>query len=143
MKAARILVDDEKDVQDFLRLILEEEAYTVECADDGQEALRRAAVLRPDLFVLDLMMPVMDRWEVLKRLRSGPSPLPPVVILSDVGARRRALREGAAACLSKPFHLRELLLVYCQGCTTMLPQNEEARKTTEPFGEIRWKRRKP
>jgi CheY-like chemotaxis protein len=105
-----LVVDDEKDVQGYLRLVLEEAGYTVECAGDGQEALQKTAVFRPDLVVLDLMMPVMDGWEVLRWLRSGGSP-PPVVILSALAERRRALREGAAACLSKPFHRRELLLV--------------------------------
>ena len=112
MEPVRILVvDDEKDVQAFLRLVLEGAGYTVECADDGQEALQKAAVFRPDLVVLDLMMPVMDGWEVLTRLRSGASPPPLVVMLSALAEPRRALREGAAACLAKPFHVRELLLV--------------------------------
>lgn len=112
MTPVRILVvDDEKDVQGVLRLALQGAGYTVECADDGQEALEKAAVFRPDLVVLDLMMPVMDGWEALRRLRSGGAPPPLVVILSACAEPRRALREGAAACLSKPFHLRELLLV--------------------------------
>lgn len=112
MTTPRILVvDDEQDVQDFLRLVLEGAGYVVESAHEGKEAVEKVEAFRPDLMVLDLMMPGMDGWEVLRRLRAAGAPPPVVVVLSAFAERRRSLEAGAEACLSKPFHLRELLLV--------------------------------
>jgi CheY-like chemotaxis protein len=106
-----LVVDDEPDVQQFLRLVLEGAGYAVECAGDGQEAIRKIALECPDLVVLDIMMPVMDGWAVLAWLRGRGAPPPVVVVLSALEDGARALEEGAAEYLAKPFRVEQLLAV--------------------------------
>jgi CheY-like chemotaxis protein len=108
--ATRILVvDDEKDVREFVALILSSAGYQVDTASDGAEALAKIEAAAPNLLVLDLMMPVMNGWKLLERLREKGSPLPLVVILSAAGDLAEALKAGAYACVSKPFDVGYLL----------------------------------
>ena len=115
--AARVLVvDDERDVQALVSMVLERQGYEVELASDGREALAKIDARRPDLVVLDLMMPEIDGWGVLERLRGHSAP-PRVVLLSayahDPTTRQRGLDAGAWECLGKPFRLPELITT-CQ-----------------------------
>ena len=106
-----LVVDDEEDVRVLHARILGEKGYRVDEARNGQEALQKLAASSPDLMVLDLMMPEVDGWEVLRRLRNLPDP-PPVVIvtaLGDYASLSRGIREGASAYLIKPFRFNELL----------------------------------
>ena len=102
-----LVVDDEQDIRHFLELVLQSAGYDVECAADGQEALARIAARPPDLVLLDLMMPIMDGWEVLDRL--GRRKPPTVLVLSAAADPARAAKAGAAACVAKPFSARALL----------------------------------
>jgi CheY-like chemotaxis protein len=124
--AARILVvDDEEDVRLLISRILAEKGYEVDQARNGEDALEKLRAQPPDLMVLDLMMPEVDGWEVLRRLKGVPD-APPVVIvtaLGDYAALSRGIREGASAYVIKPFRFNELLAT-CQG---LLAANE--RKT--------------
>lgn len=101
------MVDDEEDVRHFVRLVLEGAGYEVTTASDGAEGLQAIERERPDLVVLDLMMPVMDGWEVLARV--GHTHPPFILVLSAAADPARAEKEGAAATVSKPFRVRELL----------------------------------
>ena len=96
-----LVVDDDPAIHRFARAVLEAAGFRVTAVRDGAEALAALPSVRPDLILLDLMMPVMDGWGVLEELRDIPSP-PPVIVLSEVADPRRALAEGAAACLGKP-----------------------------------------
>ena len=108
-RAKRILVvDDERDLRTFVAEIFDNLGYVVECAEDGAEALAKMESSSPDLVVLDLMMPVIDGWGVLDRLR-GMTRHPPVVILSAYADCQRAIKAGAAGCISKPFRLKDLV----------------------------------
>jgi CheY-like chemotaxis protein len=83
----------------------------VESAIDGKDALEKIAARRPDLIVLDLMMPELDGWGVVDALRKQGG-APPVLMLtarSDYDTFARAVREGVTAFISKPFRLQELL----------------------------------
>jgi CheY-like chemotaxis protein len=101
-----LVVDDEEDVRTFVRLVLEDAGYEVETAMDGREGLEAIHISRPDLVLLDLMMPVMDGWEVMAGVgRSHP----PFVVLSASDEPERARREGAVALVSKPFVVRDLV----------------------------------
>jgi DNA-binding response OmpR family regulator len=110
-----LVVDDEEDVQILIRRILSDAGYDVDSASDGEAALERIEDRRPDLVVLDLMMPGMDGWGVLENLRKRPDPPPVVVVtaLADYQAFTRGVREGAAAYVCKPFHFAELVAT-CQ-----------------------------
>jgi len=108
-----MVVDDEQDILQFLDLVLRERGYEVIKATNGQEALTLAATEKPDLVLLDVMMPEMDGWEVLKLLRVDPETEHiPVAMLSartEAKDRVQGLQEGAIDYICKPFALPELL----------------------------------
>src|SRR5262245_10870352 len=109
--ARRILVvDDEEDVQVLVCRILSDVGYEVQSAADGAEAIEKVQGWRPDLVVLDLMMPGVDGWGFFEHLRGIPDP-PRVVVMTartDYGTFSRGVREGAAAYVYKPFRFHEL-----------------------------------
>jgi DNA-binding response OmpR family regulator len=114
MKKKKILiVDDEDDILQFLELVLREKGYEVVTAAGGQEALTRAQMDKPDLVLLDIMMPQMDGWEVLKLLRvdDETSHIPVAMLSARTEAKDRVqgLQEGAVDYICKPFALQELL----------------------------------
>jgi two-component system, OmpR family, KDP operon response regulator KdpE len=110
-KAKRILiVDDEPQIQRFLRLGLEASGYEVLLAGDGAQALRQSAAMVPDLVILDLGLPDMDGKDVLTRLRQWSAV--PVLVLSardDEREKIEALDLGANDYVAKPFGIGELL----------------------------------
>jgi len=106
-----LVVDDEATVRFLLSRVLAHAGYTVEVATDGESALERIGASRPDLVVLDLMMPGLDGWGVMQRLKESASP-PPVLVVSahgDSETPRRAVEAGAAEYMTKPFALRALV----------------------------------
>ena len=106
-----LLVEDDPDVQRFMRRGLTEAAYAVDVAASGGEALELAAVNAYDAAVLDLMIPPPDGIEVCRTLRADGSTLP-ILMLTARGAvddRIAGLDAGADDYLAKPFELRELL----------------------------------
>lgn len=110
----RILVaDDEPEVVDLVRMMLEWEGYQVVQAEDGAEAVERARQEEPDLILLDVRMPKMTGLSVLDRLASDPATSGiPVIMLSVVTTYpevRQALERGAVAYLPKPFEMREMV----------------------------------
>ena len=116
VSAQRILVvDDEEDVRILVTRILNDMGFEVDSATDGGEAIDKLASYRPALVVLDLMMPGIDGWGVLRHLRQLASP-PPVVVLTahgDYGVFSRVIQEGASAYVTKPFRFHELVAT-CQ-----------------------------
>ena len=110
-RQAVLVADDEEDVRFLLSRLLGDVGYEVHLAQDGLEALERIDADRPDLMILDLMMPGLDGWGVLKRLESHPNP-PLVVLLTargDPESFARGIRAGAAAYVTKPFRFHELI----------------------------------
>jgi CheY-like chemotaxis protein len=109
--AGRILVaDDEEDMRLLLQELLEDAGYVVEIACDGQQTLEQLDAQRPDLLLLDLMMPQVDGWTVLNRLAQRDD-APPVIVLTGSGAfdDHRPPPSGVMATLSKPFSFAALL----------------------------------
>jgi CheY-like chemotaxis protein len=105
---ARVLVvEDVPDLRDFYAILLREEGYEVACACDGADALRWLS-WRPDVVLLDLMMPVMDGYEFYARMRQMPGEHPPVIVVSAIAPSRAAL-PGVHATLPKPFDFTQLL----------------------------------
>jgi DNA-binding response OmpR family regulator len=108
-----LVVDDEDDILHFLEMVLREKGYQVTTASGGHEALTRAQIDKPDLVLLDIMMPQMDGWEVLKLLRLDESteqiPVAMVSARTDPRDRVQGLQEGAVDYICKPFALDELL----------------------------------
>jgi DNA-binding response OmpR family regulator len=106
-----LLVEDNADLAYGLRNNLEIEGYEVRVEADGAAAVETARVLKPDLVILDLMLPGMDGFRVLKTLRDESLEMP-VLILTAHGAEAekvRGFRLGADDYVTKPFGLLELL----------------------------------
>lgn len=106
-----LVVDDNEDLQDTYEMLLDSEGYEVRRATDGSSGLRAAATERPDVILLDMMMPDVDGLQFLARLPlECPAPLPAVIATSGFEAyREEALRRGAHAFLHKPVELDVLL----------------------------------
>lgn len=106
-----LVVDDDPTVAEVVAGYLERGGYTVDRAEDGPGALERAGVFRPDLVVLDLMLPGMDGLEVCRRLRAkGPVPVIMLTARGDEDDRILGLEVGADDYVTKPFSPRELVL---------------------------------
>ncbi len=113
-EAKILVVDDEPHIRRILQFLLEQEGFEVILAEDGQAALETLKSQQPDLILLDVMMPRMDGFTVLKHLRSDPDTATvPVIMLTAKGEaseKVRGLRDGANDYLTKPFNHEELLL---------------------------------
>jgi two-component system KDP operon response regulator KdpE len=104
-----LVVDDSKDTTWLLRRTLTDENYEVEIAQNGLDGLRLAYHFRPDLVLLDVMMPDMDGWTTLHRLREFSEV--PVIMLTAVGGEKslvQGLDSGADDYVTKPFSMEEL-----------------------------------
>jgi DNA-binding response OmpR family regulator len=107
-----LVVDDDPTISDVVRRYLEQDGCRVDLAADGPAALHAVAAERPDLVVLDLMLPGMDGLEVCRRLRRH-LPTLPIVMLTALGEeadRVVGLEVGADDYVTKPFSPRELVL---------------------------------
>jgi CheY-like chemotaxis protein/phosphoribosyl 1,2-cyclic phosphodiesterase len=108
-----LVVDDDPNLRELARTALTRDGYAVLEAADGEEGLRLAQQLRPDLVVLDLNMPKLDGITVLTRLRAHPETARlPVLILTaqgDEGSTRTGFQAGATDYLSKPFTIPQLI----------------------------------
>ena len=107
-----LIVDDEENIVELVKYNLEEEGYSVLAAYDGKEALNKAREEKPDLMVLDLMLPEVDGFDVCRRLRSDEDLKElPIIILSakeEEMDKVLGLELGADDYLTKPFSPREL-----------------------------------
>ncbi|HEY8470538.1 MAG TPA: response regulator [Longimicrobiales bacterium] len=113
MAAPRILVvDDDPDALDIVQAYLESRGYDVATAADGTEALARLEEVRPDLVLLDVMMPGIDGWEVARTIKNHPEFSDTRVVMltarSDFTDKQRGLRAGADDYIVKPMRLEDL-----------------------------------
>jgi CheY-like chemotaxis protein len=104
--ATVLVVDDEFDIREAVRDVLEGEGYRVITAVNGQEALDLLATLRPCVVLLDLMMPVMNGWQVLDALRKRRGLDGLAVVLVTASDSRPS---GVAGLIRKPFDIDRLL----------------------------------
>jgi DNA-binding response OmpR family regulator len=114
MVQKKILVaDDEKDIVDLIAFNLEREGFAVATARNGRQVMDRVRVDKPDLLILDLMMPEVTGEEVCRRIRSDTATVGlPIIILTakaDPVDRIIGLEIGADDYITKPFHIRELV----------------------------------
>lgn len=111
---AKILIaDDEPAILEVLRRTLELEGHQPFLASDGGTTLQRIETEEPDLVLLDVMMPVMDGWEVLRRLGEIQAHKPPrVIVMTAKGGERdiaKGLELGASEYVTKPFEIDQLM----------------------------------
>jgi two-component system phosphate regulon response regulator PhoB len=114
MSKPKILaVDDEEDILELLRFNLTKEGFTVVCAASGEEALKSALSNRPDLILLDLLLPGMDGLEVARRLKNDPvTKETPIIMVTAKGEEAdivTGLEVGAEDYITKPFSRKVMI----------------------------------
>ncbi|MBI5957050.1 MAG: response regulator transcription factor [Chloroflexi bacterium] len=129
MTARILLIDDDPHLCQIVSMALERSGYESQCVPGALPGLRMLYDLRPDLVILDIMLPGMDGWEMLQRIREMADV--PVLVLSAKGRladRLRGLSAGADDYLAKPFNLDELLL----RVAALLHRAERGRASDRP-----------
>jgi len=118
-----LVVDDDPDILEAICDILDSESYRVARARNGAEALERVDAERPDVILLDLMMPVMDGVAFAKALRERPADRDvPILIISADGNPQRAASVNARGYLAKPFDIDALLSHVADICRPAEPR---------------------
>ena len=110
MAISVLIVEDDRNIQELLQLYLEKEGYAVTVASDGGQGLAKFRSIKPDLVLLDVMMPVMDGWAVCKAIRADSQT--PIIMLTakgEVNDKVSGLKSGADDYVTKPFEMKELL----------------------------------
>jgi len=110
MAKSVLIVEDDQNIADLLRLYLEKEGYVAAIAPDGGTGVEMFRKLQPDLVLLDVMLPVMDGWGVLRTIRQDSKT--PVIMLTakgELGDKVSGLKMGADDYVTKPFEMKEVL----------------------------------
>lgn len=115
MSPLLLLVDDEPDLLKALCVRLRASGMTCETANNGQEALEKIKKQKPDLILLDLLMPIMDGYEFCRKVKANPQMASiPIMIVTAVPERAMSVSPeelGAAVIVHKPFDSHELLVI--------------------------------
>ena len=110
MAVSVLVVEDDRNIAELLQMYLEKEGYTVTVAADGGQGLSAFRAGKPDLVLLDVMMPVMDGWSVCRAIRAESTT--PVIMLTAKGEtddKVAGLKQGADDYITKPFEMKEVL----------------------------------
>ena len=110
MPGSVLIVEDDKNIADLLRLYLEKEGMTCHVAGDGLEGLEKFHAAQPDLVILDIMLPSMDGWSVCRKIREASRT--PIIMLTAKGEledKVSGLEMGADDYIVKPFEMKELI----------------------------------
>ncbi|MBQ3543178.1 MAG: response regulator transcription factor [Oscillospiraceae bacterium] len=110
MAISVLIVEDDRNIAELLQMYLEKEGYAVTVAQDGGQGLNKFRAIRPDLVLLDVMMPVMDGWAVCRAIREESAT--PVIMLtakSETDDKVHGLKAGADDYITKPFEMKEVL----------------------------------
>ena len=113
MERTVLIIEDEKLIIVSTQMVLEAAGFHVESAVNGEEGIQKARGIRPDLILLDIMMPGIDGWETLTRLKRDPetSGIPVIIFTAREHARghQKSSEMGAADYFRKPFEPDELI----------------------------------
>ncbi len=105
-----LIVEDDANIAELLHLYLEKEGFESQVAKDGGKGIELFRAFQPDLVLLDIMLPIMDGWSVLKKIREGDKT--PVIMLTAKGETEdkvSGLEQGADDYIVKPFEMKEVL----------------------------------
>lgn len=105
-----LIVDDDENICELLRLYLEKDGFVTLVANDGEEAVRKASLYAPDLILLDIMLPKLDGWQVCRQIRKTSET--PIIMLTAKGEtfdKILGLELGADDYVSKPFETKEVI----------------------------------
>ncbi|MBI2994802.1 MAG: sigma-54-dependent Fis family transcriptional regulator [Gammaproteobacteria bacterium] len=136
-----LVVDDEPDIRQLVKEILEDEGFRVRLADSGEQARTQKAEARPDLILLDIWMPDIDGISLLKEWNESGAELPPVIMMSGHGTVETAVeatRQGAYDFLEKPLSLAKLLLTVKNAleASRLQKENLRLRQYTQPAPDM-------
>ena len=110
MAISVLIVEDDANIRELLQLYLEKDGYAVTIAADGGQGLEKFRAIKPDLVLLDVMMPVMDGWAVCKAIRAeGDTPVIMLTAKGETDDKVMGLKAGADDYVTKPFEMKELL----------------------------------
>ena len=110
MAVSVLVVEDDRNIAELLQMYLEKEGYAVTVAADGGQGLSKFRAIKPDLVLLDVMMPVMDGWAVCKAIRAeGSTPVIMLTAKSETDDKVAGLKSGADDYITKPFEMKEVL----------------------------------
>lgn len=109
MEEKVLIVDDEKSIVEVLSYALKQEGYNVEKAYDGQDALNKIESFKPQIVILDLMLPKISGYDLCKELQSKDTGIIMLTAKNDVVDKILGLELGADDYITKPFDLRELM----------------------------------
>ena len=110
MAISVLIVEDDPNIRELLQMYLEKDGYAVTLATDGGQGLDKFRSIKPDLVLLDVMMPVMDGWAVCKAIRAeGNTPVIMLTAKGETDDKVQGLKAGADDYVTKPFEMKELL----------------------------------
>ena len=110
MAVSVLIVEDDRNIAQLLQMYLEKEGYAVTIAEDGNQGLAKFQAIKPDLVLLDVMMPGMDGWAVCKAIRTeSQTPIIMLTAKSQTDDKVQGLRAGADDYVTKPFEMKEVL----------------------------------
>ena len=110
MATTVLIVEDDRNIAELLQLYLEKEGYAVTLANEGGQGLEKFRAIKPDLVLLDVMMPVMDGWAVCNAIRAeAQTPIIMLTAKSETSDKVQGLKAGADDYITKPFEMREVL----------------------------------
>jgi DNA-binding response OmpR family regulator len=129
-----LIVDDDRELIDGLRHLLEKQGYRVIQANDGHQAKTVIYNQKPDLVILDMMMPRMGGYPVLEHFRGKPDVPPIIMITANEGSRHKAYAEylGVIDYIRKPFAMERLLEAVNKAFTRT--KEDQKQETEEEFG---------
>ena len=110
MAVSVLIVEDDRNIAELLQMYLEKEGYAVTTAGDGGKGLQKFRAIKPDLVLLDEMMPVMDALTVCRNIRAEATT--PIIMLTAKGEtddKVQGLKSGADDYITKPFEMKEVL----------------------------------
>jgi DNA-binding response OmpR family regulator len=127
-KKTILVVDDDAELSDGLRSVLERQGYRVLQARDGQQGKAQIYNQRPDLVILDMMMPRMGGYPVLEHFRDKPDAPPIIMITANEGSRHKAYAEylGVVDYIRKPFAMERLIEAVQKGLQPKPASDAEA-----------------
>lgn len=135
MREKILVIDDDEKITSMLRRSLAFEGYTVFTANHGMDGLKQILENEPDAVILDVMMPQLDGWEVVRRIREGGSDVPVLMLTAkdEISDRVKGLDMGADDYLVKPFALEELL-----ARVRVLLRRKSSEKQEQPANKLQY-----
>jgi DNA-binding response OmpR family regulator len=124
-----LVVDDDRELVEGVRAVLERQGYKVIQAHDGHQGKQAIYNQRPDLVILDMMMPRMGGYPVLEHFRDKPDAPPIIMITANEGSRHKAYAEwlGVVDYIRKPFAMERLLETVNKALSATPPTKEEKK----------------